>query len=344
MIKAALTEQLEKLKAEITNCNKENDLQMLHSKTIGRNGIFRELMDGIKELQAEDRKSYGQKVNSLKTEFQQLIEKQQKALFEKGLQKTGAADGLDLLVPALTGSGGSTHPITAIEKEIVEIFTGLGFSVASGPEMETDFYNFQALNIPEEHPARDMQDTYWLDNKMLLRTHTSPCQIRALAQYGVPVRVIAPGRCFRNEEVDASHENTFHQVEGLMVDKNISIANLVYVLKLMLGKIFNKDVTVRLRPGFFPFVEPGFELDIKCLICNGARCRTCSHTGWIELVPCGMVHRNVLSMSGVDPDQYTGFAFGLGLSRLVMMRYNIADVRMLNRGDLRELSQFYSYT
>jgi len=235
---------------------------------------------------------------------------------------------------------GSLHPVTIVQKEIEKIFTGMGFAIVDGPEVEDDFHNFEALNIPEHHPARDMQDTYWLENGQLLRTHTSPCQVRAMLKYGAPLKVIAPGRCFRNESTDASHENTFFQLEGMMIDKNVSIANLIYVMKLLLSKVFNRDVKVRLRPGFFPFVEPGFELDLNCTICGGVGCPTCKHSGWVELLPCGMVHPNVLRYGGIDPEEYTGFAFGLGLTRLAMMKYGISDIRVLNSGDLRSMKQF----
>jgi phenylalanyl-tRNA synthetase alpha chain len=212
--------------------------------------------------------------------------------------------------------------------------------VLEGPEMESDYYNFVALNVPKNHPARDMQDTYWLDNGALLRTHTSPVQARAMEKYGAPIKMCVPGRVFRNEDLDASHENTFFQLEGMVIDKNISISNVIYVMKGMLREVFKQDVEVRLRPGFFPFVEPGFELDCSCTICNGKGCPTCKNSGWIELCPCGMVHPEVLKMSGVDPEEYTGFAFGLGLTRMAMMKYKISDIRGFNSGDLRFLDQF----
>jgi phenylalanyl-tRNA synthetase alpha chain len=217
----------------------------------------------------------------------------------------------------------------------------MGFEVLDGPEIETEEFNFDRLNIPATHPARDMQDTFWLDDGRLLRTHTSPVQIHGLERLQPPFRMIAPGRVFRNEEVDASHEHTFYQLEGMMVDRDVSIANLTYFMKTLLARIFRRDdVTVRLRPGYFPFVEPGFELDIECMVCGGQGCSVCKQSGWVELLPCGLVHPNVLRMSGIDPDEYGGFAFGLGLTRLVMMRYAIDDIRWINSGDLRFLRQF----
>ena len=212
-------------------------------------------------------------------------------------------------------------------------------------EIETEYNNFESVNIPADHPARDMQDTFYLNNGQLLKTHTSAAQNAIMRKYGPPkkgepLRVLFPGRCFRNENIDASHENTFFQLEGMMIGEDISISNLIYFMKVLLSEVFEKDVRVRLRPGFFPFVEPGFELDISCLICGGAGCATCKQSGWVELLPCGMIHPNVLRMGGIDPDEYTGFAFGLGLARLVMMKYGIKNIRALNSGNLKILKQF----
>jgi phenylalanyl-tRNA synthetase alpha chain len=232
---------------------------------------------------------------------------------------------------------GNVHPVTAVQWEIEHVFQRLGFTVEAGPEMETEYYNFEALNIPADHPARDMQDTFWLTNGWLLRTHTSPVQVRTMEKFGPPIRCIVPGRCFRYETTDASHENTFHQCEGLMIDKNISIANLIAVMKLLLREVFRYEAKIRLRPGFFAFVEPGFELDMSCLICGGQGCPTCKKSGWVEILPCGMVHPSVLRYGGIDPHEYTGFAFGLGLTRLAMMKYGIHDIRVMNSGDLRAL-------
>jgi phenylalanyl-tRNA synthetase alpha chain len=232
------------------------------------------------------------------------------------------------------------HPITQVQREIEELFVSLGFTVLDGPEVETEYYNFDALNIPADHPARDMQDTFWLNDGRLLRTHTSPVQVRALEKLGPPLKMIAPGRVFRNEEVDPSHEHTFYQLEGMMVDRNVSVAHLIYFMKTLLSAVFRREVTVRLRPGFFPFVEPGFELDIQCLICGGSGCPVCKQSGWVELLPCGLVHPAVLRYSKVDPERWSGFAFGLGLTRLAMMRYGIDDIRLFASGDLRFLKQF----
>ena len=239
---------------------------------------------------------------------------------------------------------GSYHPVNIIQDKIEDIFLSMGFEVLDGPHIEDEFHNFEALNIPADHPARDMQDTFWFKEKngekRLLRTHTSTIQVRGMMERKPPFRFIAPGKVFRCERTDASHEMVFHQLEGMYVDKNVTVGNLIYFMKTLLSEIFEKDVEVRLRPGFFPFVEPGFELDIKCLICGGKGCSVCKHVGWVELLPCGMVHPNVLKSGGVDPKEYNGFAFGLGLDRLVMMKYGIDDVRHIHGGDLRFLKQF----
>jgi phenylalanyl-tRNA synthetase alpha chain len=250
------------------------------------------------------------------------------------------AEWIDLTLPAPGSRPGSLHPITQIQMEIEDLFVSLGFMVLDGPEAETEYHNFDALNIPPEHPARDTQDTFWLTDGNLLRTHTSPVQVRGMERFGPPLRMIAPGRAFRNESVDASHEHTFYQLEGMMIDRDVSVAHLLYFMKTLLTEVFRREVTVRLRPGFFPFVEPGFELDIQCLICGGSGCAVCKHSGWVELLPCGLVNPNVLRISGIDTEKWNGFAFGLGLTRLAMMRYGIDDIRLLQSGDLRFLQQF----
>jgi phenylalanyl-tRNA synthetase alpha chain len=234
--------------------------------------------------------------------------------------------------------------VTLIQQEIEDIFISMGFEVLDGPHIEDEYHNFEALNIPATHPARDMQDTFWFaDKKHLLRTHTSTIQVRGMKTRKPPFRFVGPGKVFRCERTDASHEMVFHQLEGMMVGEDVSVANLIYFMKTLLTEIFKRDVEVRLRPGFFPFVEPGFELDIKCLICGGKGCSVCKHVGWVELLPCGMVHPNVLRHGGIDPEKHSGFAFGLGLDRLVMMRYGIDDIRHLHGADLRFNSQFKSF-
>ena len=247
------------------------------------------------------------------------------------------AAAYDPTLPGPVRPRGGVHPVTAVQWEVADVFERMGFIVETGPEMESEFNNFEALNVPSWHPARDIQDTFWLTNGLLLRTQTSSVQVRAMRKYGPPLRVVVPGRCFRNETVDASHETTFHQFEGFLVDRHISLASLKAFLQLMLREVFKRDVKIRIRPGYFPFVEPGLECDMSCLICGGVGCPTCKHEGWVEMGGSGMIHPNVLKHGGIDPHEYTGFAFGMGLTRLAMMKYGIADIRLINSGDLRGL-------
>ena len=291
----------------------------------------------IKDLPNEKKKEYGENVNLLKNKVEQQLAHKIKQLeqmqVEKLLQETKL---VDLTVPSSCKCG-SLHPVSVIQQKLVDVFVSMGFAVEDGFEVESEYNNFEAVNIPKHHPARDMQDTFYLNNGQLLKTHTSANQNRIMKKYGAPLKVIFPGRCFRNEELDASHENTFFQLEGMMIDKNVSISNLIFFMKTMLSQVFGKEMNVRLRPGFFPFVEPGFELDCTCPFCGGKGCKTCKQGGWIELCPCGMIHHNVLKMGGIDPNEYTGFAFGLGLTRLVMMNYGVDDIRVLNSGKIKEL-------
>ncbi len=315
-------------------------LEAVRIDALGRKGKLAEISKEFGKLTPEQRSSLGKLLNSAKQDLEARLDAR-KAVFETAaLSAKLGTEWLDLTIPAPGVRPGSIHPVTQIQSEIEELFVSLGFAVLDGPEVETEYYNFDALNIPPEHPARDMQDTFWLNGGNLLRTHTSPVQVRGMERLGPPLRMIAPGRVFRNEEVDASHEHTFYQLEGMMIDRDVSVANLIYFMKTLLSSIFKREVTVRLRPGFFPFVEPGFELDIQCLICGGPGCPVCKQSGWVELLPCGLVHPNVLRHGGIDPDQWGGFAFGLGLTRLAMMRYAIDDIRLLMGGDLRFLRQF----
>jgi len=284
----------------------------------------------------EQRAAVGQAINAAKKRVQQAINQCIGAL-QASADAASAVSDSDITLPGRREPMGSVHPVTAVQWEIEILFERMGFTVESGPEMESEHNNFEALNIPASHPARDMQDTFWVKNGMVLRTHTSPVQHRAMVKFGAPLRVIAPGRCFRYETLDASHENTFHQVEGLMIDHDISIPNLIAMAKTLLTEVMRRDVKLRVRPGFFPFVEPGIEIDMNCQICDGQGCPTCKQSGWIEILPCGMVHPNVLTAGGIDPDEYSGFAFGLGLTRLAMMKFGIRDIRVLNAGDLRAL-------
>ncbi len=340
MSDASIEELQSRSLARIAAAASAGDLEDVRVEALGRKGTLTQFSKEMGKLAPEERKRAGMLLNAIKQKIEAALEIRQREFAESALNARLDAEWVDLTLPAPPPRRGHLHPITRIQRELEELFTSLGFAVLDGPEVETEYYNFDALNIPPEHPARDMQDTFWLDGGNLLRTHTSPVQVRGMERLGPPLRMIAPGRVFRNESVDASHEHTFYQLEGMMVDRDVSVAHLIYFMKTLLAAIFHREVTVRLRPGYFPFVEPGFELDIQCLICNGPGCPVCKQSGWVELLPCGLVHPNVLRMSGIDPEQWNGFAFGLGLTRLVMMRYAIDDIRQLQGGDLRFLEQF----
>jgi phenylalanyl-tRNA synthetase alpha chain len=323
------------------------ELEKIRVDYIGKKGFVTELLKEMKNLSNEEKKTFGQEVNILKNEVNDKITEKREELRLKEIElENSRMPEFDISMPPSLERG-SYHPITLVQRQCEEIFRSMGFAIEDYSEIVTDYECFEALNIPKNHPARDMQDTYYLENGQLLKSHTSAAQNAIYKKYkdalindGKPIKAIFPGRCFRNEATDACHENTFFQMEGVMVDKNISISNLIFFMKTMLSEVFQKDIKVRLRPGFFPFVEPGFELDISCLICGGEGCPSCKHSGWLELCPCGMIHPEVLRMGGIDPEQYTGFAFGLGLTRLAMMKYGIKDIRDLNSGSLKSMSQF----
>ena len=317
-------------------------VEKLRVAFLGKKGEIAELMKDLKSAPAEQKKEFGQKINLLKKDVEGRLADLTAAIEQKELEALiNSAESYDVTMPSGVETG-SYHPITLVQRELEEIFASMGFTVEDYDEIVDDYHCFEALNIPKHHPARDMQDTYYLDNGQLLKTHTSAAQNAIMRKYGAPLRAIFPGRCFRNEAIDACHENTFFQMEGIMIDKNISISNLIYFMKTMLSEVFERDVQVRLRPGFFPFVEPGFELDISCQDCGGTGCPSCKNSGWLELCPCGMIHPNVLIAGGIDPEEYTGFAFGLGLTRLAMMKYGVKDIRTFNSGNLKALSQFES--
>ena len=322
-------------------------LESVKVKYLGKNGSITVLMKDMKSLAPEEKKAFGQIVNKLKGEASAFIADKFEELKAKAVEEEiNRMEEFDVTAPANLERG-SYHPITLVQRDCERIFKSMGFTVEDYSEVVTDYECFESLNIPKDHPARDMQDTYYLENGQLIKSQTSAAQNAIYKKYkdalindSVPIKAIFPGRCFRNEATDACHENTFFQMEGVMVDKNISISNLIFFMKTMLSEVFRKDIKVRLRPGFFPFVEPGFELDISCLICGGEGCPSCKHSGWLELCPCGMIHPEVLRAGGIDPEEYTGFAFGLGLTRLAMMKYGIKDIRDLNSGNLKSLSQF----
>ncbi len=333
--------------AALENVTSADELEKLRVEYIGKKGYVTELLKEMKSLSAEEKKTFGQAVNVLKDEVNSKISEKREEIKQKEIElENSRMPEFDISMPANLERG-SYHPITLVQRQCEEIFRSMGFTVEDYSEIVTDYECFESLNIPKDHPARDMQDTYYLDNGQLLKTQTSAAQNAIYKKYrdqlvneGKAIKAIFPGRCFRNEATDACHENTFFQMEGVMVDKNISISNLIFFMKTMLSEVFRKDIKVRLRPGFFPFVEPGFELDISCLICGGEGCPSCKHSGWLELCPCGMIHPEVLKAGGIDPEEYTGFAFGLGLTRLAMMKYGVKDIRDLNSGNLKSLSQF----
>ena len=320
--------------------NSLSELEAERIAFLGKKGCIAELMKGLRDV--EDKKAAGQLINSFKNEVEEKISLAEETL--RAAELNAQIRNAKKYNPSLAFEKkfGSYHPITLATSEVEDIFISMGFTIENYDEIVDDYHCFEALNIPKHHPARDMQDTYYIENGQLLKTHTSAAQNAIMKKYGAPLRAIFPGRCFRNESTDACHENTFFQMEGMMIDENISISNLIYFMKTMLSEVFKRDVKVRLRPGFFPFVEPGFELDINCEICGGEGCPSCKNSGWLELCPCGMIHPNVLAEGGIDTEKYTGFAFGLGLTRLAMMKYGVKDIRDFNSGSLKALSQFKS--
>jgi phenylalanyl-tRNA synthetase alpha chain len=328
---------LQEARERIGACEDAEALKQIEREYVGKKGAIAALLAEIPKLAPEERKAQGQRANQLKQAILELVAERQQAFEATKLDSARRADGFDPTLPPPRAERGSLHPITQVTRELEDLFVSMGYEVLDGPEVELDHYNFEALNITKDHPARDSQDTFYCDQegRLVLRTHTSPVQIRAMENRKPPFRVIAPGRVFRQETTDASHDHTFYQMEGLVVGEDISVAHLIGAMKTLLRGIFDRDLDVRLRPGHFPF----FELDARCPFCE-AGCSVCKKTTWIELLPCGLVHPNVLRAGGVDPERWSGFAFGLGLSRLVMLRHAIDDVRHLLSGDLRFLEQF----
>ena len=346
-MKQKLEEIRARAEAELQKIDSLADLEALRVQVLGKKGELTAILKSMGSLSAEERPKMGQLANEVRQSIEAMLTEKTKQLKEEQLRREIEATPVFDVSAPVDLTRGSYHPITLVQRECERIFKSMGFTAEDYSEIVTDYECFESLNIPKAHPARDMQDTYYLENGQLLKTQTSAAQNAIYKKYkdalindGVPIKAIFPGRCFRNEATDACHENTFFQMEGVMVDKNISISNLIYFMKTMLSEVFQKDIKVRLRPGFFPFVEPGFELDISCLICGGEGCPSCKHSGWLELCPCGMIHPAVLRDGGIDPEEYTGFAFGLGLTRLAMMKYGIKDIRDLNSGNLKSLSQF----
>ena len=339
---------------ELQGIRDQVELLNLKGKYLGKKGGISDILKSLKDCTPEQKRELGARANEVKAQMQQALDEKFSILEREAINKKLQENVIDITDRASMRVGGQNagglHPLTMIQQELEDIFISMGFEVLDGPHIEDDYHNFEALNTPADHPARDMQDTFWFHDpageapkKYLLRTHTSSIQVRGMESHKPPFRFVAPGKVFRCERTDASHEMVFHQMEGMLVGENISVANLIYFMKTLLSEIFKKTVEVRLRPGFFPFVEPGFELDIKCLICGGKGCSVCKNVGWLELCPCGMVHPNLFKFTGIDHKKYNGFAFGLGMDRLVMMRYGIDDIRLINSGDLRFISQFKNF-
>ncbi|MBV70711.1 MAG: phenylalanine--tRNA ligase subunit alpha [Myxococcales bacterium] len=339
-----MIEQLNALETEalsaVEKATEEAALRELEVHYLGKKGALTAILRGMRDVPNEQRPIIGQRVNEVRSSVQTAIETQRASIETARIQALCNDPHFDATLPSDRPTVGALHPLTKITYHIEDVFRAMGFHLLDYPEVESEYFNFEALNIPADHPARDMQDTFWLKNGHLLRTHTSPGQIRAMRTFKPPFRAIFPGKVFRFEKIDASHEHTFHQVEGLMIEREISVSNLIYSMKTLLEAIFERDVTIRLRPGYFPFVEPGFELDIQCQVCGGSGCSVCKQSGWLELLPCGLVHPEVLRHGGLDPDEWSGWAFGLGLSRLMMMKYQVEDIRHIMAGDLRFISQF----
>jgi len=343
--------QLKSLKESVLEDLKKvasaDDLQNLQTKYLGRKGELTNILRGLKDLPTDKKPIIGKLANEIKQEMESAFEEKRKFLWNKTVSSSLEKEFFDITIPGKTREIGHIHPISQVQEEVERIFSQMGFAVMDGPEVESEYYNFEGLNIPEDHPARDMQDTFFIKDKhdekhgkMVLRTHTSPVQIRTMEKYGAPLRVIVPGRTFRYEATDAGHDTTFYQVEGMLIDKDISLCHLKGIMKEFLTRLFGKEVNVRFRPGYFPFVEPGLELDFSCLLCDQKGCRVCKNSGWIEFMGAGMIHENVLKAGGIDGKKYQGWAFGFGLTRLVMMRFGIDDIRLLMSGNLKFNRQF----
>lgn len=325
----------------VAEAKDENSLREIEVRFLGRKGELTLILRGVAGLPQEERPKIGKLSNEIKQQIESAIKEKRGALENQKLSKLSESEWLDVTLPIKSKRPiGKLHPITQIRYEMEKVFSKMGFYILDGPEVETDFYNFEGLNFPKHHPARDIQDTLWLSDGNLMRTHTSPVQIRAMKSIKPPLKAIVPGRVFRHEATDASHDNTFHQVEGFMIDKKVSVADLIYSMTVFVKTIIGEKSKFRFRPGFFPFVEPGFEMDISCIICGGKGCSVCKKTGWIEMLGCGLIHPNVMKSGGLDPDKWKGFAFGLGLDRFIMIKYGINDIRHFMSGDLRFLNQF----
>jgi len=343
MIKDKILEIKNKVEEAIEKIKSEEDLFAVEKKFLGRKSEFIGILKGLKDLSGEERKEIGQLANRTKNEILEIIKRKKDELANVGFD--AEKERIDVTIPGKRKGVGHLNPITLVRSEIENIFTRMGFEIADGPEVETEYYNFDVLNVPKDHPARDMQDTFWLkqkanDEKLVLRTHTSNVQVRYMEKHKPPLKVIIPGKVFRNESTDPRHEHTFYQFEALVVGKDINVANFKYIAKTFFEAFFKKEMNVRLRPSYFPFTEPSFEFDITCNICGGKGCPTCSHSGWQEIGGAGMVNQKVFESAGYKKNEYQGFAWGFGINRLAMLKYKIDDGRLFHSGDLRFIRQF----
>ena len=338
-----MQEKLESIRREIETgigqANSRKELFELKMKYLGKTGEITALLKGMRDIPAEERPAMGKLVNDVRAWAEELFAAREEELKAKELSEKYASEKIDVTMPARFVGTGSVHPVTLVRRELIDIFAGMGFDVFEGPEIEKDYYNFQALNIPADHPARDMQDTFFITGEYLLRSQTSSGQIRVMENKKPPIKVLSPGRVYRSDS-DATHSPMFHQMEGLVVDKGITLNDLKGLLDEFARRMFNSETKTRLRPSYFPFTEPSVEVDLSCSNCGGKGCRICKGTGWIEVLGAGMVNRRVLENCGVDPDVYTGFAFGMGLERIAMIKYGINDIRLMFEGDVRFLKQF----
>jgi phenylalanyl-tRNA synthetase alpha chain len=339
-MRAKLEEIKSKALASIESSDSLDKLNDVRVNILGKKGELTAVLKSMKDVAPEDRPKVGQMVNEVRVEIETYLENAKKKLEDAALEARLAAEEIDVTLPAKIQPRGHRHPNTTVLEEVENIFIGLGYEVVEGPEVERDYYNFEALNIPADHPAKDEQDTFYITGDILLRTQTSSTQVHEMEKGKLPIRMIAPGRVFRSDEVDATHSPSFHQIEGLVIDKNITFADLKGTLAVFAKELFGEDTKVKFRPHHFPFTEPSAEVDVSCFKCGGKGCRFCKGSGWIEILGCGMVHPHVLEMSGIDPNEYTGFAFGVGLERITLLKYEIDDMRLLYENDERFLKQF----
>ena len=339
-----MQEQLSRIQSEaeaqLSQVSDKAGLDALRLKLMGKKGELTLLRRSMGQIPAEDRPKAGQMINEAREKFTAMLEEKQALLKAQAQEAALKRETIDVTQPAAAPKAGCVHPMTLVLNEVVDCFTGMGFEVVEGPEVELDHFNFELMNIPKNHPARDAQDTFYVDDNIVLRTHTSPVQARTMLTRKPPIRIICPGRVYRADEMDATHSPVFHQLEGLVIDKDVTMADLRGTLNAFAERLYGKGITTRFRPSFFPFTEPSAEVDLTCVNCHGKGCRVCKGTGWIEVLGCGMVNPHVLEMCGIDPKEYSGFAFGIGIERITMQRYGIPDLRLLFEGDVRFLGQF----